>query len=255
MRQQPKLHEILAVEKDLMQTSKRLVAESIRTLNKDNLFKGSLKVTTIFDGSSENNLATSVADEHIKLETTVNENLNYALKEVARYWDAVLSKDLSNMGALADIIIDDNVIAKDIPATFLLGLESKLHDLVQLFTAIPTLEPGRDWVLDDQAGENIYKDTHDRETFKTRKDKEFRSVAKATKEHKEDVRELDIVTNVGRIVQTNWCGMISSADKAGRIKRIMKMAVAVKQARQRANASPLVQRQVAEDIFKYIANA
>ena len=34
-----KLHEVLAVEKDLSTTSKRLIQESIRTFGKENLFK------------------------------------------------------------------------------------------------------------------------------------------------------------------------------------------------------------------------
>ena len=57
-----KLHEVLAVEKDLMNTSKRLVAESIRTFSKDNLFKGSKKVTNIFDSFFVNMKTHSVRD-------------------------------------------------------------------------------------------------------------------------------------------------------------------------------------------------
>jgi len=247
-----KLHEVLAVEKDLMNTSKRLVAESIRTFSKDNLFKGSKKVTNIFDSNEENKLAVDYTDELIKLETTVAENLNYSLAEVSRYWDAVLTKDLSNMQAKADIIVDGTTIAKDVPATFLLGLESKLHDLANLFAAIPTLEPGRTWKLDSSIGEGIYIDIHDRETFKTKKDKEFRSVAKATEKHAEQIKELDIVSNIGRIVQTNWSGMISSAEKATMIKRLVKITSAVKQARQRANATDLVPGQIGKDILDFI---
>jgi len=247
-----KLHEVLAVEKDLMNTSKRLVAESIRTFSKDNLFKGSKKVTNIFDSNEENKLAVDYTDELIKLETTVAENLNYSLAEVSRYWDAVLTKDLSNMQAKADIIVDGVTIAKDVPATFLLGLESKLHDLANLFAAIPTLEPGRTWELDSSIGEGVYIDTHDRETFKTKKDKEFRSVAKATEKHAEQIKELDIVSNIGRIVQTNWSGMISSAEKATMTKRLVKITSAVKQARQRANATDLVPGQIGKDILDFI---
>lgn len=249
-----KLHEVLAVEKDLMNTSKRLIAESIRTFNKDNLFKGSKKVTNMFDANEDNKLAVNYADEHIKLETTVAENLNYSLAEVSRYWDAVLSKDLSNMQARADIVVDGTVIAKDVPATFLLGLESKLHDLANLFIAIPTLEPGRTWEADPSLGTGIYKDAHNREAFKTKKDKEFRSVARATEKHAEQIKELDVVSNIGLIVQTNWSGMISSAEKAAMIKRLVKITSAVKQARHRANATELVTGQIGSDILDYITN-
>lgn len=249
-----KLHEVLAVEKDLMNTSKRLITESIRTFSKDNLFKGSKKTTNIFDSNEGNNLAVDYADEHVKLETTVHDNLAYSLNEVARYWDAVLSKDLSNMQAKSDIVINGNTIAKDVPATFLLGLESKLHDLAALFTAIPTLEPGRTWEEDVSLGKGIYRDVNNREAFKTKKDKEFRSVARATDNHAEQIKELDIVSNIGLIVQTNWSGMISSAEKASMTKRLIQITSAVKQARQRANATELVVGTIGNDVLDYIIN-
>lgn len=249
-----KLHEVLAIEKDLMNTSKRLVAESIRTFSKDNLFKGSKKVTNMFDANEDNSIAVNYADEHVKLETTVHENLTYSLNEVSRYWDAVLSKDLSNMQAKADIVIAGTIIAKDVPATFLLGLESKLHDLANLFAAIPTLEPGRTWEPDTSLGKGIYKDANNREAFKTKKDKEFRSVARATEKHAEQIKELDIVSNIGLIVQTNWSGMISSAEKAAMTKRLIKITSAVKQARQRANATDLVIGKIGGDVLDYITN-
>ena len=248
----PRLHEVLAIEKGLLNTSKRLILESIKTFGKENLFKGFVKKKEMFDSNAENALETTYADEHVKLETTVAENLEYSLKEVARYWDAVLSKDLSNMEAKADIIIDSITIASDVPATFLLGLESKLNELTALFTAMPTLEVGREWVKDESMGPNIYIDKHQREAFTTRNEIEYISIAAATPSHKEQIAERKTVKNVGKVTQTSWSGMISSAEKAVRLKRLVKMTNAVKKARQVANSQPLISREIGKNILDYI---
>ena len=70
-----KLHELLAVEADRKRAAERMVGESIKTFKKENLFNGSVKRTEMFDDEAQ-----KIADEHLKLETTVGENLEYSLK-------------------------------------------------------------------------------------------------------------------------------------------------------------------------------
>ena len=53
-KRQPKLHELLAVEGGLEKTAKKLIAESKRTLDKPNLFSGSLRKLEMFDAAQEN---------------------------------------------------------------------------------------------------------------------------------------------------------------------------------------------------------
>ena len=242
-----KLHEVLAVEKDLSNTSSRMISEAIKTFSKDNLFKGSVKEVELFDEEEK-----ALANETIKLETNVYDILNYAFIETANFWDSTLQKDKSNQVAVADIIVDGNVIASAVPSSFLLGLEGKLNSLMQLFQSIPTLEPGREWVLDESYGEGIFKDKHPREQFKTKKDKEFKTVAPSTDRHPAQVVPMDVVTNVGKITTTNWSGMISSAEKANMMKRLSTLLRAVKKARQRANNTNLVDGHIGKDLLSYI---
>lgn len=242
-----KLHEVLAVESTLKKTSDNLIAESIRTLNKENLFVGSQRDLTMFDADQQQ-MNTS---DTVTLTTTVDENINYLVEPIARYWDAVLQKDKTNQNAVADIIIDGTTIAEAVPATFLLGLETKLGELRKLYDNIHTLAPGHDWQLDKDAGEGVYK-AELPVTFKTEKDMDFRIVVEADEHHPAQVRELARTKNVGKYETMRWCGLLTPLEKAQRMARVDKLLQAVKKARQRANNTDLVKAQIGKDLLNYI---
>lgn len=243
-----KLHELLAVEQDRKKESDRLVAESIKTFKKDNLFSGSVKRTDMFDDEE-----VKISDEILKLETTVDENLDYSLKSLINYWDVVAQKDATNMISKADIIVDSVTIATEVPATFLLGMEKKLNELRNLFNAIPTLPPGINWEVDDtQEKVNVYKNINDIETLKTIKDIEFRTVAPATKEHPAQVIQVNITKNIGRFSTTKWSGMVTPYQKAHWITNIEKLLSGVKKARQRANGVKTVDIKIGQSLVDFI---
>lgn len=243
-----KLYEILAVEQDNKNVSERLILESIKTFKKENLFTGSIKVTELFDDEESR-----IPDEILKLETTVDENLQYSLSAVANYWDIVAQKDSTNMVAKADIVINGEIIAKDIPATTLLGMEKKLNNLRVLFNSIPTLPPGIGWEKDSEyEKDNVFRTTHTMNTLKTVKVIEFREVSPATKEHKAQIQQLQATKNIGKFITTKWSGMITPYLKAERITKLEKMISAVKKARQRANAVETVNIEIGDKIINFI---
>lgn len=81
-------------------------------------------------------------EEHKEMVTTVHDKLDYMLNQhIVPYLDAVLQKERANQDAKADIVVDGIVLAKDVPATFLLGLEEKLKRVHEVLDKIPTLAP------------------------------------------------------------------------------------------------------------------
>lgn len=244
----PKLHELLAVENDVEKVSRKLVAESIKTLGKDNLFNGQVRTLTHFNSED----ALSDTQEPTELTTTVDENINYVVDSLAEYFDVVYQKDLTNQQAVADIVIDEQVIAADVPSTFLLGMEKKLNSLRDLYTAIPTLQPGIKWQVAENEGAGIFQAANDIEQFKTKKDIDFKEVAPATKEHKAQIVQYEVVVNVGKYVTTKTSGMFTPLEKANRISRLDKILKAVKQARNRANATEVVRGKIGKSILDYI---
>lgn len=227
-----KLHEILAVESSLEKAANNLTQESVRTFGKENLFSGEVKSLEMFRDDDRHLDST----EYRKLETTVLENLEYLIKPVGDHLDVVLQKDLANQDARADLTLDDGtVLVEQVPATFLLGLETKLNKLREMYLQIPTLEPGIDWVKDELEREGVYKARNDIVAYRTKKDIEFKVAYEATKEHPAQVQPIDVTVNVGKIITKKWSGKLSPLEKANMITRIDTLLKATKRARMRAN--------------------
>jgi hypothetical protein len=243
------LHELLAVEDSLKKTSNKLAKETISTLGKDTLFKGAVRDLEMFD-SNQAHLNTH---EEQELTTTVDENIDYILPHIAKHWDCVLQKDATNQLAMSSVLIDGNVeLTKDLPATFLLGLEGKLAEFRKVIEAIPTLAPGIKWIPDPNTKKGAFVTEVPQETFKSEKQMDYRIVVEPTQYHPAEIREVSTNPNIGKYTITTWSGMITPADKADRLNRLDKTLQAVKRARQRANKANVTKQTVAMDLLKYI---
>jgi len=229
-----KLHEILAVETGLAETANRITKEVTKTLgNKQDLFTGLVKKHEIFDDSRQDLVQ---ATEHKEISSTVDEQLDFLGGELVKYWDAVLQKESANQNAKADIVIDGNVIASDVPAIVLLGMEKKLASLLTTYNAIPTLDAARAWELDPAAPKpGIYRTKYDTERQQTVTTKEYIQIAPATERHQAQMVEQGKIEIIGKYVQTDFSSAISSHEKAAKLTRLTTLIRAVKKARQRAN--------------------
>jgi hypothetical protein len=86
------------------------------------------------------------------IETTVADKLDYLSRDLSRLYDVLLQKEIGNQEARADLVVNGEVLIPDAPATFLLGMETRLKALRQVLLHIPTLEPGRTWTEDEASG-------------------------------------------------------------------------------------------------------
>jgi len=244
-----KLHELLAVEGDLAGTYNKILEETKANFSKHpERYFGQHQRFELFD---EN--APPEADLHKQLDDTVSDKLGYTAKHIERYLDAVLQKEKTNQVAVSDLVVDGATIAKDVPATFLLGLESKLKKIRDdVYGSIPTLQPGVKWEPDANMGANVFKRVHSDEKFRTRKVRKNHVVAEATKEHPAQVEVYSEDEKVAKIITDVWCGMISPAQKSATLGRIDKLIRAVKKARQKANSTEVVKVTIGKEIFNYI---
>lgn len=228
-----KLHEVLAVEASLGVVANRLFKESIKTLNKDNLFTGEVKSHKIFAEDAQHLVQATMER---KVTSTVKQNLEYAFLEgLVPYWDAVAQKDEANQRSKADVIVGDVVILKDVPGTTLLGLEAKLGSLLELFNAIPTLAPGIAWEADSTQMEGVYRNPVIEERMQSVKVPDHRVLYEATDKHPAQIEKFEKIEHIGKFTLQSFSGMISPYEKANRIKRLQSLISAVKKARQRAN--------------------
>lgn len=244
-----RLHEILAVCGDLITTAKKVNDEGVATFSKKpELFLGS--VTEVVHRSEEDRGLDTTEQKAIV--TTVFEKLKYLMRANVRALDAVFQKEIGNTKAHADIVIDDAVIAKDVPATVLLGLEAKLAELRAVYAAIPTLAPGPTWVLDAAERVGVYKSKYPDTRFRTKKTMRAFELSPATQYHPAQVQAITEDTPIAQITVQTWSGMISSAQKSDLLERIDRLVRAVKRARQRANMQEIEQRKIGEALITYV---
>lgn len=244
-----KLHEILAVENGLEQTQRKIVEEARDTFaKKPDHFVASHRALAMFD-EKEQGLN---AEEHKAMVTTVADKLAYVAGTVTRYLDVVLQKDMANQRGAGDITLDGKVMLANVPVTTLLGLESKLAALREMYLAIPTLAPGREWVPDDQRGRGVYRDLHAELRQKTQKTIRHKVLFEGNKEHPPQIEKWFEDVPVGTITTSTWSGMLTPAEKSDLLERLDKLVRAVKKARMRANTVDVPDGRIGQRIFAYV---
>jgi hypothetical protein len=246
------LHALLAVEDKLKTTAKNLIAEAIRTLGKEQLFRGHTKTLRMFAEGDDNRALERDGSEQVELTTTVGDTIDYIVGPVADYWDAVYQKDATNCVAKADIIIDGVTLVKDVPATFLLGLEAKLRDFRNVMNAIHTLPPGIRWEKAEDIKEGVWRSSRDVTTMKTAKEATFNVVVEATEHHPAQYERIDRMLNVGEYTTSTTSGLLTPADKADVLRRLDKLIEAVVVARSTANSTQTVNGKLARGLLDYV---
>lgn len=244
-----KLHEVIAVENELQAVSQKMLDECKNTFNKKvTHFLESNRVLTMFDeGRKDENLT-----EFQAMVSNVDDRLAYTEKHVIKYFDLIARKEATNQNAKANIVIDGVELIADVPATLLLGLESRLKKVREIYEAIPTLQPGIDWKLDNKRGKGIYVTSKPTESMKTEKQVTHKVLYEATKEHPAQIEKWNTDVAIGRNVNTVWSSMLSPADKANLLERTDTLIRAVKKARQRANTEKVVDLNIGKVLFDYI---
>ena len=257
----PKLHELLAVEGDLEGIYKKILDETLSTFSKKAThFLGMEKTCRIFDEKKQDE---TPPPQRLEMVTTVKEKLDYTSRHVIRYLDAVLQKEVTNQLARADLEVDGVVLGSSLPATFLLGLETKLKNIRKVYDAIPTLPPAIKWEKDEGLGEGVYRRTHPEKQFKTAKTFQHK-VLVAAQFPKEgeggtslpaQIEKWEENQNVGEYTTEQWSGMLSPTEKSQIIGKIDKVIRAVKKARQRANSTEVQKVTIGKKIFDFIGSA
>lgn len=245
-----KLHQLLAVESDLEGKYKRICDETVKVFGKGSMFTGYIRKLELFDDSDK----TAYPDEHLHMATTVKERLDYNDESVVDYFDAILQKEATNQTAVADLVIGETVIGKALPATFLLGMESRLKNLRAVYEAMPTLQVGIDWKRSETKGEDVWEQVHPEEKLKTKMMVQHQVLVDPTPQHRAEIEKWEEQIPVGKFVKNIWCSMITSEEKSDVLGRIDKLINAVKKARQEANGVPTVDIHVGKNIVDFIRN-
>jgi len=238
-----KQSQILAIEGEIKTTVHKAISELHHRVRPE-LFIGLTKQYTPKDEEGER-----VPSEYKRIQAHAPDVIREARELWSRLWDITLTKDAGNMNARADVVLDGEVILKDVPVPFLIYLGKKLEDVRTFITNIPTLDPAEAWEWDKQQG---YWVTAPVQTNRTKK--EFRVIVKApaTKEHQAVTELVTEDTVVGYWGTMKQSGALSAPEKAKYLQRVNALLEAVKVARESANLVEVQPRTAGEQIFGYI---
>ena len=249
-----KIHELLAVEKDIKGTSNKIITETQHTFLKKDHFESMLKAYEPINADDVERLD----EEYKPLATTVAEKLDYFSSHMVRMFDIIFQKEASNAEAKADIIIKSDEdgdaaieLAKDVPVSALVQLENVLDQIrSNVYDAIPTLDPQKKWEPDVQRHNVFVSEKVKR--LRTKKIQRPIELSKATEKHAAQVQLISEDVAAGYWIQTNWSGAISSAEKSDILRRLDLVTSAVKKARARANNTEVKKVNIGKRLFSYI---
>lgn len=245
-----KLHQLLAVEKQVKNTAEAILSEASRTFDKNEHFIGVTKTYKPF--RDEDQKDSDVYSETKVITTSVPEKLQYVFSSLVDSFDLELQKDISNHKAKADIVLNGLTLVKDVPATTLLFFEQQIKKIRDMSIHIPTRQPGVNWVPDPESGKYIFKNATPVSKYRTKKEEAWEIVAPATDKHPAQVQKMTKDVNVGVFEETYQNGMFSPAEKSVFLKRIDNLLKAIKEARARANDVEVEKCEAAESIFSYL---
>jgi len=254
-----KLHELLAVEASNEAAATALIGQTTNTFkSKENLFKGKARTLQMFGKNEQNQIEMTAIEaknyQNLLVSATIPDSLNYMACVLADYYDVVAQKELTNQLAKADVVIDGKVIIEGVPATFLLGMETKLKTLRNVLDEIPTMAPGMLWKEATEIGRFIYKTDPIRD-IKTEKMTDHKMLPQPNPNIPVQYVPIESSKNVGEYTEVNFTGLINSADKAKLIERLDSLLKAVKQARQRANNVDASTTKVGDKMMGYLLGA
>ncbi len=241
-----RLNQVLAIEKDVKTRSYAAVGETYKTLQKPDLFDGFHKEYQSDDDDGE-----KLPSEAKRVQFVARSMVEEAAERMSELFKVVLSKDVTNTTASADVIVDDVVMLEAVPPTHLLFLEKQLKDIRAVFSAIPVLDPSEDWTYDDAAG--LYKSAA-RETTRTKKTQKPIVMYDATEQHPAQTQLITEDIGVGTWKLVRQSGAMRKEDRDALVRRVDVFSRAVKEARERANQEPVPESvaDIGSAIFDYI---
>lgn len=240
-----KLNQIIAIEKGVKARATSAVNENYKLIQKGELFNGFDKK---YQPKDENGDMLPSENKFVQHQGRVV--LEQTRKAVTELYEVTARKDWTNMNAVADVKIDDQVILAGVPVTFLLFLEKNLTDMRTFISHLPVLDAAESWNLDQNSG--LFR-TAAVSTSRTKKIQTPLVLYPATDKHPAQTQIVteDVIAGLWNTVKLS--GALPRPDVVAYLDRVEKLLKAVKEAREEANMTPEVQSpDVGAAIFGYI---
>jgi hypothetical protein len=238
------LNQIVALEKGVKSRAYADFTAAHQQLQKAPLLSGISRTYKPKDEEGE-----QLPPESTRVQVRVSDVMKDVERALTRLFDVTLTKDVANSAAKAAIAVDGTTIAVDIPVTYLLFLEKQLADLLTFVTKLPVLDAAEVWAYDEATDAYATVPT---QTTRSKKVPRNHVKAEATEKHPAQVEMYFEDMLVGNWTTVKYSGALPQA-RVNEIKaRVVKLAEAVKVAREAANSTPVTDQKIGEKIFGYL---
>lgn len=247
-----KMHELLAVEEELVGRSNSIIDETLATF--------SHKAAEFYTGNTKTYKPLDDADKELvppaskEIIDSVPSKLKYTFGKVAEEYDYLLQKESTNRVAAADLTVNGKVLLADAPVNFLLTLERRLEKVRNVILAAPTLPNGPKWVPDEQRGEGFFQLANPEVSYRTRTTAVPIVLYPHSDKHPAQVKEGSETKTVGTYTEMKYDSRMTSHDKSVLLERVDTLLREVKKTIRRANQADVVERQTGKAVFDFILN-
>lgn len=243
-----KLHELLAAQKTRNTSWNQMYEDTLDKFKKaDHYFAGHTRRLRMLTENEGNAAIEAGEREDRPVITTVQETLKDALEAFVNAEDVQFQKNKAKQIATGSVMFRGERLLPDLPMDEMLGLESRLTKLRDLWEKIPTQDATRVWKPMPQIGIGVYE-AEPEETAKTDKQVVPIILHEATKEHPANVQAIGKDVPVGRFITTKRTGAATALQKFEALKLIDELIVEIKSARQRANQTEAPEGKVGQTL-------
>lgn len=240
-----RLNQIIAVEKGAKSKAHQEFTDAHHIVQRAQLLSG---LTRNYQVKDEENGET-LPHESTQVQIKVEEVLRFVAGSLTRLMDLTATKDWANCLAKANIVVDGDVLLKDVPVTHLLFLEKQLVDLNTFVKKLPVLDPAESWTHDPSS--DTWK-TAPVQTVKTKKIPRTLVKYEATEKHPAQVDVWNDDVLVGYWTTVKFSGALPQQRVNQLMQRITTLTEAVKHAREEANMTVVTDQNVGELVFGHL---
>jgi hypothetical protein len=239
-----KLNQVIAIEKGVKAKAHQELTEAHQQLQKPSLLAGISRAYRPKDEEGE-----QLPSESTKVQLKADDAIRRTVETLVELFDVTATKEWANCEARADVTVDGNVIAAQVPVTYLLFLEKQLVDLHTFVKKLPVLDASESWLFDASA--DCWA-TEALQTAKTKKIPRNHVKAEATDKHPAQVELYyeDVVVGTWRTVK--FSGALPARRVNELLVRVEKLQQAVKFAREEANGAKAEDKKVGRAVLGYL---
>lgn len=239
-----KLNQILAIEANKKKHHHEAISELHKATQKEVLMNGFHRVYEPKDEDGE-----SLPPESQKVQFKYKDVIGQMTEKLVELIDLTATKDWSNCEAKADVVVEGSVFLEQVPVPHLLFLEKQLEDMRTFVAKMVELDPGENWTWDVNSAQ-----WKSEVVEQTKKQKQKRAIVlyDATPEHPAQCQLIEDDVIVGVWKKTKFSGAIPGPEKKKLMAKIQQLSEAIKFAREHANSTEAVTKQVGKKVLGYI---